>query len=54
MNDPLLMRGFERALLTGSAIALVGSLVAAWLIRSHGTEPQSATEQRRAPSIEAA
>jgi hypothetical protein len=48
------MRGFERALLVASAIALVGSVVAAWLIRSHGTEPQGAPEQHRAHSIETA
>jgi MFS family permease len=47
------MRGFERALLVASAIAVAGAVVAAWLIRPQGTEQQSA-EQRRAPSVEAA
>ena len=47
------MRGFERALLVASAIALVGSVVAAGLIRPHSTEAASA-EQRGAPSVEAA
>jgi hypothetical protein len=48
------MRGFERALLVAAAIALVGSVVAAWLIRSHDIEPQGAREQHRAAPIEAA
>jgi hypothetical protein len=47
------MRGFERALLVGSAIALLGSVVAAWLIRPHGTEAVG-TETRNEASVEAA
>jgi EmrB/QacA subfamily drug resistance transporter len=48
------MRGFERALLVGSAIALLGSVVAAWLIRPHGTEVHGVAEERRGAPVEAA
>jgi hypothetical protein len=48
------MRGFERALLVGSAIALLGSVVAAWLIRPHATEAHSAAEERHGAPVEAA
>jgi hypothetical protein len=48
------MRGFERALLVGSAIALHGSVVAAWLIRPHATEAHSAAEERHGAPVEAA
>jgi EmrB/QacA subfamily drug resistance transporter len=48
------MRGFERALLVGSAIAFLGSVVAAWLIRPHGTEVHGVAEERRGAPVEAA
>ena len=41
------MRGFERALLVSACIALVGSVVAAWLIRPHDTEAQGVAEPSR-------
>jgi hypothetical protein len=47
------MRGFERSLLTAAAIALVGSVVAAWLIRPHDTKAHG-VEERRSASPEAA
>ena len=43
------MRGFERALLVASAIALVGSVVAAWLIRPHSTEAHGAQSSAGRP-----
>jgi EmrB/QacA subfamily drug resistance transporter len=39
------MRGFERALLVSACIALVGSVVAAWLIRPHDTEAHGVGER---------
>ena len=48
------MRGFERALLVGSAIAFLGSVVAAWLIRPHGTEVHGVAEEHRGAPVEAA
>jgi hypothetical protein len=48
------MRGFERALLVGSGIALLGSVVAAWLIRPHAIEVHGAAEERGGAPVEAA
>jgi EmrB/QacA subfamily drug resistance transporter len=43
------MRGFERALLVAAAIALVGAVVATWLIRPDAVA-QAAEEPRRTPA----
>ena len=44
------MRGFERSLLVAAAIALVGSVVAAWLVRSHDSEAHGVGEARSVPA----
>jgi EmrB/QacA subfamily drug resistance transporter len=48
------MRGFERALLVAACIALVGSLVAAWLVRPHDIEARESEEHQRSSTAEAA